>query len=163
MTAELQTALKTVVFTVLVPGTVTILLPYLILRERAGPVSLKLPEICGVLLITIGVAIYLSCAFSFVRFGRGTPAPIDPPTELVVQGMYRFSRNPMYVGVVTVLLGESLLFRSSLLLIYTAVVFIAFNIFIMWYEEPTLQRMFGESYDSYRRRVPRWVGRVLKD
>lgn len=159
----LPTALKTLLFTLVAPGTVTLLLPYLILRWTDGlSIAFGWTTIAGGLLILCGTAIYAACAIGFVRFGRGTPAPIDPPTELVVQGLYRWSRNPMYVGIVTVLLGESLLPRSVPLLFYAAAVFVGFNLFIMLYEEPTLTRMFGSSYKSYRSRVPRWIGPVRR-
>ncbi len=153
------TALKTLVFTLVAPGTVTILLPYLILRWTRGlSVAFAWTAVAGGLPVLCGAAIYTACAIGFVRFGRGTPAPIDPPKELVVQGLYRWSRNPMYVGIVSILIGESLLFRSLALLIYAGIVFVGFNLFIYLYEEPTLKRMFGTSYEDYRRRVPRWIG-----
>lgn len=151
------TAFKTILFTLIAPGTVTVLLPYLILRGRARELSSDVFTIIGCLLILTGAVIYVACAFSFVRFGRGTPAPIDPPKELVVKGLYRWSRNPMYVGIISILIGEAILFRSTALLGYAAVVFVGFNLFILCYEEPTLRQMFGESYERYCKTVPRWI------
>lgn len=148
---------KTLVFTVLVPGTVTVLLPYWILSASGG---LRRPEpgvasAAGALLILAGVAIYLSCVWDFAG-ARGTPAPIDPPKELVARGLYRFTRNPMYVGVVTLLSGEALCFGSLRLLGYAALVLGMFHLFVVAYEEPTLRGEFGEAYARYCARVPRW-------
>jgi len=84
---------------------------------------------------------------------------VDPPKELVVQGLYRYVRNPMYVSVSTTLLGEALLLRSLALLLYWAIFFTAANLFVMLYEEPALRSQFGESYESYRREVGRWIPR----
>jgi protein-S-isoprenylcysteine O-methyltransferase Ste14 len=99
----------------------------------------------------------LWCAWDFTFAGRGTPAPIDPPKELVVQGLYRYVRNPMYVGILSILLGEALLFASWSLFGYAAVVFILFFLFVVLYEEPILMRKFGESYLQYCKNVPRWI------
>jgi protein-S-isoprenylcysteine O-methyltransferase Ste14 len=105
----------------------------------------------------IGTAIYFWCAWDFTFAGRGTPAPIDPPKELVVRGLYRYVRNPMYVGILSILLGEALLFASWRLFEYTAVVFIFFFLFVTLYEEPILRQKFGESYRRYCESVPRWI------
>ena len=91
---------------------------------------------------------------------HGTPAPMDPPKELVVVGFYRYVRNPMYVGIILILIGYFLWFGYWSLLIYTASVFIVIHLFVTLYEEPTLQRKFGESYEKYCRRVPRWIPRL---
>ncbi len=107
-------------------------------------------------LVTAGVAIYGWCAWDFTFAGRGTPAPIDPPKELVLRGLYRWSRNPMYVGVLSVLAGETVLFLSLPLLVYALLVLTMFQIFIVLYEEPHLRRTFGASYADYCSRVPRW-------
>jgi protein-S-isoprenylcysteine O-methyltransferase Ste14 len=154
-------ALKTLLFTVIVPGTVTVLVPYWILSSAdewnaAWPAALRLAALAPIL---AGVCIYARCAFDFVSAGRGTPAPIDPPTELVVRGLYRFTRNPMYVGVLTLLVGEALWFGSARLLLYAAGMFAVFHVFIVAYEEPGLRRRFGDAYGRYCARVPRWLGR----
>ena len=151
--------IKTVVFTILVPGTVTILVPYWLLSSSSNPPSMGLGAFryAGLLPISVGVATYLWCAWDFTFAGRGTPAPIDPPRELVVRGLYRYVRNPMYVGVLLILCGEVLLFGSWVLLEYTAIIFIFFFLFIMLYEEPTLKQKFGDSYDHYCLNVPRWL------
>jgi protein-S-isoprenylcysteine O-methyltransferase Ste14 len=116
----------------------------------------------GLLPILLGIAIYLWCAWDFTFTGRGTPAPIDPPKELVVRGLYRYTRNPMYVGVLSILLGEALIFGSKRLFEYTAVVFGFFYLFVLLYEEPILRQKFGESYQAYCRAVPRWLPLRIK-
>lgn len=97
----------------------------------------------------LGASIYFWCAWDFTFAGRGTPAPIDPPKKLVVRGLYRYVRNPMYVGVFSILLGEALFFESQRLLVYAAVVFFFFYLFVILYEEPILRQKFGESYQKY--------------
>lgn len=113
----------------------------------------------GVALGLPGILLYFRCAWGFAVVGSGTPAPIDPPKTLVVAGPYRYMRNPMYVGVLLILLGEALFFESAGLLLYTAFMFALFQLFIVLYEEPTLWRRFGDSYERYRSRVPRWLPR----
>lgn len=152
--------LKNLLFTVLVPGTVAGLVPYWILSSAGqwGRPELGLLPILGVLVLGGGLAIYLRCVFDFGSAG-GTPAPIDPPKQLVVRGLYRFSRNPMYLGVLSVIVGQALLFASGRLLLYAAVVFAMFHSFVVFYEEPALRRQFGESYERLCAGVPRWIGR----
>jgi protein-S-isoprenylcysteine O-methyltransferase Ste14 len=149
--------LKTFVFTLIAPGTFAGLVPYLVVTHfssgHLGSHSF-IPTI-GILVFGIGVSTYLYCAWEFAR-AHGTPAPIDPPKELVVKGLYRLTRNPMYVGVLCILLGESMFFVSVSLLLYMGFVFIVFELFITLYEEPTLARLFGGAYKQYRNRVPRW-------
>ena len=117
----------------------------------------------GGLPILIGTAIYFWCAWDFTFAGRGTPAPIAPPKELVVRGLYRYVRNPMYVGILSILLGEAVLFASWRLFEYTAVVFIIFFLVVVLYEERALRQKFGESYQRYCRSVPRWVPWRMKN
>ncbi len=152
--------LKNLLFSVLVPGTVAGLAPYWIL-SAAGQwrrPELGVVPILGLALLAGGLAVYLRCVGDFGAAG-GTPAPIDPPKELVVRGLYRFSRNPMYLGVLSVIAGQALLFGSLRLALYAAAVFAAFHSFVVLYEEPTLRRQFGESYQRLCARVPRWIGR----
>ena len=110
----------------------------------------------GLVPISIGVVIILWCFWDFINSGKGTPAPIEPPKNLVVKGLYRFTRNPMYVGVIFVLSGEILLFESTVLIIYSLIVLLLFHLFIILYEEPTLKDKFGDSYEQYVGSVPRW-------
>jgi protein-S-isoprenylcysteine O-methyltransferase Ste14 len=151
---------KTLIFTVVVPATVTIYAPlWLVLSPRAF-VHADAAHMAGLLPILFGACVYFWCAWDFATKGRGTPAPLDPPKELVARGLYRRVRNPMYVGVTAILLGESLLFASVALLWYAVAVVIMFNFWVLFYEEPTLRRSFGEAYERYCRAVPRWLPRL---
>ena len=146
---------KNLLFTVIVPGTVAVYVPMLIVWGRSpapGPtIALAL------LLFVAGGATYAWCVWDFASYGRGTPAPLDAPKKLVVRGLYRFTRNPMYVGVLTVILGWAALYRSWSLIIYALPVGTMFHLFIVLYEERYLRREFGGEYDDYRARVPRWL------
>jgi protein-S-isoprenylcysteine O-methyltransferase Ste14 len=117
-------------------------------------------HLLGALLIALGAALLLSCIYEFAARGRGTLSPVDPPKELVVQGLYRYVRNPMYLSVLTVVAGEIILTRSSALAVYWLVFFVAVNLFVLGYEEPFLHRQFGESYERYTRGVGRWIPRL---
>lgn len=150
---------KNVAFTILVPGTFAVFVPY---RIVASSRQLQLSGIgilrdLGLVPVFFGGAIYLSCIWRFAHLGRGTPAPIDPPKKLVVSGAYRFTRNPMYIAVLSVILGESVLFASGRLLAYGLLVLGVFYLFVVFYEEPTLRRQFGSSYETYCARIPRWL------
>ena len=114
----------------------------------------------GVLTMLLGSAIYFRCALEFAVSGLGTPAPIAPTKFLVATALYRYVRNPMYVGVFGVLLGEAATFHSMRLLGYAAFLSIAVQLFVVYYEEPTLRRRFGDSYELYRGSVPRWIPRL---
>ncbi len=149
--------LKTLLFTLIAPGTVTVFVPYLLLSSRHAAKAAGVWRFLGLLPLLIGFGIYLWCAYDFAAKGRGTPAPIDPPKQLVHSGLYRFTRNPMYVGITLILLGEAIFFSSGVLYFYAAAVFVGFNAFIIFYEEPALRRLFGESYVRYCAEVPRWL------
>ncbi len=155
-------ALKTAMFALLVPGTVAVLVPYLLIRSNLGAFqwSLSLEHIIGGLAILCGASLLLWCSGLFAVVGKGTPAPIDPPKELVAVGAYRVVRNPMYVGVAAILFGEALFFRSATLAVYALAVTTAFHLFVVFYEEPTLRKKFGKSYDDYCLTVPRWWPRI---
>ncbi|RMD84644.1 MAG: isoprenylcysteine carboxylmethyltransferase family protein [Candidatus Dadabacteria bacterium] len=153
-------AVKTVLFTVVVPGTTTVLLPWLVVEATgsAAPGRWPFAGPFGLVAIAAGVLLYAWCATSFVRIGRGTPAPIDPPRRLVTSGPYRLTRNPMYVAVVSVAAGEGLFFGSWPLLCYALILLAVFDAFVRLHEEPTLARQFGTAYEQYCHRVPRWLG-----
>jgi len=157
-----RAAIGTVLFVVIAPGSVVGVAPWLILRW--APTS-ALPEwLRWVSLVPLVPAAFL-LVDSFVRFvtrGRGTPAPIAPPSSLVVSGFYRWARNPMYAAIILVVLGEALLFRSLALLLYAAVLWLVFHLFVLLYEEPHLRGTFGQPYDEYVRSVPRWIPRPRK-
>jgi protein-S-isoprenylcysteine O-methyltransferase Ste14 len=150
--------LKNLLFTLIVPGTVAVYLPLRIVRHRslvAGPALGA-----GCLLLLVGASIYAWCVWDFATFGRGTPAPIDAPKKLVVRGLYRYTRNPMYTGVLTVILGWVVLFGAFELVLYALVVGTCFQLFIVLYEEPHLREEFGREYADYCAQVGRWLPRV---
>jgi len=147
--------LKNLLFTVLVPGTVAVYVPLLISRGRAPADGFATSIALAVL--AVGAGIYAWCVWDFATFGRGTPAPIDAPKKLVVRGLYRYTRNPMYVGVLTVILGWALLFRAGNLALYALAVGGCFHLFIVLYEERFLAREFGGDYDAYCSHVNRWL------
>jgi protein-S-isoprenylcysteine O-methyltransferase Ste14 len=154
-------ALRSAVFTFLVPGTVGGYLPWLIVRGADTSLdALPAWRWLGLVVLAIGLAIYAWCVTDFALAGRGTPAPIDPPKELVVRGLYRFARNPMYVGVLSVIAGQSWLFGSLPLALYALAVFSCFHVFVIAYEEPTLRRHFDGAYERYCAAVPRWLPRL---
>ena len=145
----------------LLPGTVTILIPYFIVAGKTG--GQGDPWRClGLLLVGIGAVVLLRCVWDFWATGRGTLAPIDPPKHLVVRGLYRVVRNPMYVAVFWILLGQSLFFKSLWLFYYAIAAGIVIHLFVMFYEEPALRRKFGAEYDAYCRRVYRWLPRFFE-
>jgi protein-S-isoprenylcysteine O-methyltransferase Ste14 len=149
--------LKNLLFTVVVPGTVAVYLPLWIAGGRPAADGLLLVVALGFFIV--GAAIYGWCVWDFATLGRATPIPLDAPKKLVVRGLYRFSRNPMYVGVLGVILGWAVLFQAWSLLLYGLAVATCFQLFIVLYEEPHLRRMFGDPYDVYRAQVGRWLPR----
>jgi protein-S-isoprenylcysteine O-methyltransferase Ste14 len=153
--------LGTIVFLFVAPGVVAGLIPYLITRYRMPwPAGWVWPvAIVAGLVILAGVAVLLD---AFVRFARadGTPAPPAPTAHLVVAGPYRFVRNPMYVAVLAIILGQALLFGSWGTVIYAAIAFAAVLLFVKTYEEPTLTETYGDEYREYRRNVRGWIPRV---
>jgi len=151
--------LRSVLAAAVLPGTVTLLIPWLIV-SRSGTAPLRdwgAVQALALVPIVIGVSILVRCIYEFAARGRGTLAPVDPPKHLVVSGLYRYVRNPMYLGALIMLLGEAALFRSTTILVFAAVWFLLVNLFVLFYEEPILRRRFGESYDRYRGAVHRWL------
>lgn len=150
------------VFFALAPGTVAGLVPWGLTGWRPGApfghwAALR---VIGVVLIAAGAAVLVHAFARFVVQGRGTPAPVAPTAHLVVSGLYRYVRNPMYLAVVAAIVGQALLLWRPVLLPYAAVIAVAFVVFVLGYEQPTLQRQFGASYDAYRRAVPAWWPRL---
>jgi protein-S-isoprenylcysteine O-methyltransferase Ste14 len=148
--------LKTLIFMAIAPAMVTIYLPYALLPSGRVPLPGSVRYL-GLLPIVVGALAECWCAWDFAVKGRGTPAPFDPPKELVARGLYRRVRNPMYVAVMSILAGEALFFASRTLAVYALAVFVWFNLFVLLYEEPTLRRKFGEAYERYCEAVPRWL------
>jgi protein-S-isoprenylcysteine O-methyltransferase Ste14 len=154
-------ALRSLLWTALLPGLFAGYVPLRFFGLARVHVSLTNPvHLLGLLAIALGGALLLACIWEFARSGRGTLSPVDPPRELVLRGLYRYVRNPMYLSVTVIVLGEVLLTGSRPLLAYWAVWFVAVNLFVIGYEEPTLRRRFGESYERYTREVKRWLPRV---
>ena len=151
-------AFRSILFVFLIPGTVAGYVPFLILQSSADDIHLQVSigSTLAAGLIVIGAFVLLRCVWDFFAAGRGTLAPFDPPRKLVVRGLYRFTRNPMYNGVLCVLVGEAWLFRSQSLWKYAALIFVMFHVMVTAYEEPTLESEFGESFRIYKRAVPRW-------
>lgn len=156
--------LRSIFFTILQPGTVAVLIPYWLISSRSSDGTTDHPlRYLGLPLIIIGGAGLLWCVWEFFSTGRGTISPVDPPKHLVVRGLYRYVRNPMYVLVIIVLLGEAIFFRSVPVLIEAGVFFVLASLFVMLYEEPFLRRRFGESYERYTQAVGRWIPRFRSD
>lgn len=151
-------AIGTATFFVLAPGVVAGVVPWLLTRWQVRePLPYWLPaRVIGLALVTIGLAVLASTFVRFVTEGIGTPAPVAPTERLVVGGLYRYVRNPMYVAVLAIVVGQALALGQPALLLYAAVLWIAFAGFVRWYEEPVLAKRFGGRYDAYRRAVPAW-------
>jgi protein-S-isoprenylcysteine O-methyltransferase Ste14 len=147
-------------FTILQPGVVAGLIPWLILNKESG-ISTEEPysiwQFSGIILFVFGLMVLLICIARFGFEGKGTLSPLDPTKKLVIAGLYKFSRNPMYVGVMLILAAEALFFQSVQLLVYSLFILCAFQAFIIFREEPRLLKDFGEEYKSYKRRVRRWI------
>jgi protein-S-isoprenylcysteine O-methyltransferase Ste14 len=150
---------------VLLPGTVTILIPAALLAIGGADIGwlaglwAALPLVAGAALVLAGVAVWYATVRLFARVGEGTLAPWDPTRKLVVLGPYRYVRNPMITGVLLVLLGEAALFGSPWILAWAAAFFAINAVWFPLVEEPGLMERFGREYDDYQRAVPRWLPR----
>ncbi len=154
-----RAAWGSVVFFLVAPGVMGGVVPWLLSAgydDPAGPPYVPL----GLALVVVGVVVLVACFVQFVREGRGTPAPVAPTQELVVGGIYRWVRNPMYLAVATVIGGQALAFTSGALLVWLLIFLGAVVSFVLAYEQPTLRDTYGESYDEYRRAVPGWWPRL---
>jgi protein-S-isoprenylcysteine O-methyltransferase Ste14 len=148
------------IFFVVAPVTLAGWIPWSIGQWQVHPPFFVFADIAGSVLIALGLVPLLESFLRFALEGLGTPAPIAPPQQLVVGGFYRHVRNPMYVGVVAVIVGQALLFSDPRLLLYAAIVWLSFHLFVLVYEEPTLGEKFGARYDDFRANVPRWLPRL---
>jgi protein-S-isoprenylcysteine O-methyltransferase Ste14 len=153
-TQRLWVLARSAFFTLVIPGTVLYYVPHsaAAFQHPRSPAWLGLSAVP----IAFGSALLLYCVFEFAWSGLGTLAIIDPPRNLVVHGPYRYVRNPMYLGVIAVLVGESVAFCSRFLPVYAFMLLVCVNLFVRFYEEPMLRRKFGESYSRYCATVPRW-------
>ena len=159
---KLASIIGSAIFLVIAPGFVAGLVPWWISRWRLDAPFLGIPpiRIAGLILLALGA---LGLLDSFARFalqGEGTPAPVFPTRHLVVSGLYRYVRNPMYVSVVSAILGQAILLGNKQLLEYGAFVWLAFHLFVLLYEEPVLRETFGPEYQSFCAHVPRWIPRL---
>lgn len=155
-------AWATTLFFFLAPGVVAGVVPWLITRWRFTQAGWEVPGVrwVGAVLVLVAVAALIECFARFALRGGGTPAPVAPTEILIVGGLYRFVRNPMYVAVFAIILGQGLLFGSGSTLLYAACVWIGFTAFVIFYEEPTLRGRYGEQYTRYCRHVHRWIPRL---
>ncbi|CAN5330211.1 isoprenylcysteine carboxylmethyltransferase family protein [soil metagenome] len=153
-----RAAVGSLVFLVLAPGVVAGLVPRWLTGWRVRqPLPHWVPlRVAGVVLLAAGVVVLLQAFARFVLEGLGTPAPFAPTARLVVGGLYRYVRNPMYLAVAAIIVGQALVLGQLILLLYAAAFLVTVAAFVHWYEEPTLRRQFGEQYEAYRRAVPAW-------
>jgi len=148
------------IFFLLAPGVVAGLLPWSITRWRVAGTLAWPVRAFGAALLIAGGLLLISAFARFVTEGLGTPAPVAPTERLVIGGLYRYVRNPMYLAVLATIAGQALILGRVALLAYGGVVAVAFVVFVRLYEEPTLQETFGDTYETYRRAVPRWLPRL---
>jgi protein-S-isoprenylcysteine O-methyltransferase Ste14 len=154
-------AVGTAAFFVVGPGTVVGLIPWLITRWEipdCGP-SGRVAQGIGVLLVVAGLVPLVHAFVQFARAG-GTPVPLAPTQRLVVTGFHRFVRNPMYIGLIVVIVGQALLFGSLSLVVYAVIVWVVTASFVRWYEEPSLTRQYAHEYQAYRHNVRAWIPRL---
>ena len=159
--------IRGIFFTILVPGTVAGYVPYLFIRNRIPDMNIGLFHWVGLLIMCLGIFIYLWTIMSFLLRGMGTPAIWftkaisfiigEEPMKMVSSGLYRYSRNPMYLGVITTVAGEGIFFQYSNLLWYAFSLFIVFTLVVIFIEEPHLEEKFGEEYKSYKKKTRRWL------
>jgi protein-S-isoprenylcysteine O-methyltransferase Ste14 len=154
-------ALRSIAWTILMPGLLAGYIPWRFFGLSHVEPSVRNPvHVLGLLCIGLGALLLGMCIWEFARSGRGTLAPVDPPRELVIRGLYQYVRNPMYLSVSMIVLGEFLLTWSRPLAVYWVVWFFFVNVFVIGYEEPTLRRLFGAAYEQYTQQVGRWLPRV---
>jgi protein-S-isoprenylcysteine O-methyltransferase Ste14 len=160
--SKASAAVASFVFLALAPGFVAGLVPYWISRWQLLPPLLGFGAFraVGALLVAAGLPILLEAFWRFAFEGIGTPAPILPTRHLVVSGLYRYVRNPMYLAVAAMIAGQGLLLGNVRVLEYGALVWCGFHLFVLIYEEPTLETTYGAEYEAFRRNVPRWIPRL---
>jgi protein-S-isoprenylcysteine O-methyltransferase Ste14 len=162
LTRRVLALLGTTGFLVLAPGFFVALVPYWISHWRLQPPLLGFTpfRILGVLMLAAGLPVLFESFARFALQGLGTPAPVFPTQHLIVKGFYRYVRNPMYVAVVSMVLGQGLLLGNLHLLVYGFGAWLVAFLFVVTYEEPTLRRSFDTEYETYRANVPRWIPRL---
>jgi protein-S-isoprenylcysteine O-methyltransferase Ste14 len=162
MMSRIQSIFGSLLFTIVVPGTVSGFVPWLITgwHRAADPFGLPGARPLGVTLVALGLPALLLAIYKFATDGLGTPSPTAPTKHLVISGPHRFVRNPMYIAVVFIIVGQALILARPELLWYAAIVALATATFARFYEEPTLRGQFGDEYDRYRKAVHAWVPRI---
>ena len=151
-----MTIFKSLLYLIVEAGLFALYIPLTFLRTGSR-IEIGVISFLAIPVWLIGTLMVLWCFWDFTFKGRGTPAPIDPPKELVITGFYRYVRNPIYIGALLIFLGHFLWFGYVALLIYTVFAFIGVHAFVVWYEEQTLKKKFGAAYDDYCKQVPRWI------
>ena len=159
--------IRAIFFTILIPGTVAGYIPYFLMRNRVPDMSMGLFHWVGLLVMIAGIFIYLWTVTSFLLRGKGTPSIWlmkaasfiigTEPVNMVSSGLYKYSRNPMYLGVITTVAGQAIFFQYSILLWYALSLFIIFTLVVIFIEEPHLEEKFGEEYKNYKKRIRRWL------
>ncbi len=159
--------IRAIFFTILVPGTVAGYVPYLLMRNRLPDMNMGIFHRAGLIVMGFGMLIYLLTLISFLLRGKGTPAIWftkvigfiigEEPVKMVSSGLYKYSRNPMYLGVITTVAGQEIFFQYSILLWYALSLFIIFTLVVIFIEEPHLEEKFGEEYKNYKKRTRRWL------
>jgi len=152
-------AVRSLVWTLAFPGVFALWVPWRYFGFNRVPTAFGPVTLLGLLSIAAGIALLAACIVEFARRGRGTLSPVDPPRHLVTRSAYQYVRNPMYLGVSMIILGEVMVTGSRPLAVYWLIWFICVNLFVIGYEEPNLRDRFGASYDEYTRRVGRWIPR----
>lgn len=152
--------LRNLFFTILQPGMVAGFIPYWIVRNQLSEIlerPMGIFQFVSILIFVLGFLTTITCILRFAFEGKGTLSPADETKQLVIGGLYCYSRNPMYVGVMLMLIAEALFTASQNLWIYSAIIFCCFYVFILVHEEPRLQKDFGDQYSEYRKKVRRWL------
>ena len=162
MTRRILAVLGSTLFLLIVPGTLAGLVPWWISSWKIQPplFGFRFVRVFGFLLIVTGVCVLVESFARFALQGLGTPAIVFPPRHLVVKGLYRHVRNPMYLAVAAIILGEAMILGNLHVLAYCALVWLCSHLFVLAYEEPTLRKTFGAEYDAFCANVPRWIPRL---
>jgi protein-S-isoprenylcysteine O-methyltransferase Ste14 len=154
-------AIRSIFWAMVLPGTFALYVPWRFFGRGNYVLDARSAvSWVGAVVFALGLALLIACIVEFALRGRGTLSPADPTEELVVTGLYRYVRNPMYVGVSLIALGQAVVARSTDLAIYWAVFISIAHVFVVTYEEPTMRRMFSASYERYSSAVPRWIPRL---
>ena len=160
--ARASAILGSALFLLVAPGTVVGLVPWWISKWKVQPMppGFLLVQLLGILILAQSILLLLEAFTPFALQGLGTPAPVSPTRHLVVTGFYRYVRNPMYVAVVSAILGQSMILGNLMLVLYAAFGWLVSHLFVVIYEEPTLRRKFGDEYAQFCANVPRWIPRL---